>query len=336
MNGPASTLEKLMSPLALKEPQLSESELVTHFRRDGMMTFVAACLPDHVETDVSLQAIAQRLPRAWSVTWRYVPPQEIGLLSFEPVTFACFQIRHTDTGQVQKALQKALLGEQQAPADFELGQHGFLIDGAATPRISLKNKDLVCHSFQHHPGVFYRFRYRRSKLAAIPPSLAAFFTTLPQHCPHHVFTSTTNARASAQDLPHCPAVSPEASADVLALAAASISYAPYKTRHENLERYFLEYDEHCIATEVPVWAIAELPRFPSVTGHIDVLRFKAEQIEVWDYKPNATEEKMAALQVQLYCEMLSRRTGLPLERFVAGYFDESKIYRFDPTSFRYL
>lgn len=336
MTGPSGILALLTSPLGLKEQPLTESELVDHFKRDGMMTFVTACLPDNPETDLSLQAIANRFPSKWMVTWRYVAPQEIGLLLFGPVTFACFEIRHTDAGQVQKVLQQALLGGDRGPANFEFNHHGIFINGALTRKISLKNKDLVCHSFQHHPGVFYRFRYRRSKLAVIPSSLAEFFTTVPERCPHNVFTSAANARASAQELPHCPCVSPDSSDDILALAAASISYAPYKTRHENLERYFLEYDEHCIATEVPVWAIAELPRFPSVTGHIDVLRFKAGRIEVWDYKPNAAEEKMAALQVQLYCEMLSCRSGLPLERFVAGYFDETTSYRFDPVSFRYL
>lgn len=236
---------------------------MTHFKRTGVVTFVTACQPNNLETDACLKEIEVRLSDRWPVTWRYVAPQEIGLLLFEPITFACFDIQHPNAAQVQKALQLVLRSEQQAPtpSDTGLGQHGFLIDGAKVKKPALNNKDIVCHSFQHFPGVFYRFRYRRSRLATLPQSLADFFTAVPQTCPHSVFTSPTNARASAQELPHAPMISAESSQDVLTHAAASISYVPYKTRHENLERYFLEYDEHCAATEVPVWAIGELPRF---------------------------------------------------------------------------
>ena len=67
-----------------------------------------------------------------------------------------------------------------------------------------------------------------------------------------------------------------------------------------------------------------------LTGHIDVLRVEDGKVWVWDYKPNATKEKYAHCQVLFYCLMLAKRTGIPLDRFRAGYFDEDTAFVFKP------
>ena len=51
---------------------------------------------------------------------------------------------------------------------------------------------------------------------------------------------------------------------------------------------------------------------------------------VWDYKPNAQKEKYAKCQTLFYAIMLSKRTGIPLERFRCGYFDEKTAFVFKP------
>jgi hypothetical protein len=60
------------------------------------------------------------------------------------------------------------------------------------------------------------------------------------------------------------------------------------------------------------------------------LRIEDGNIWVWDYKPNAAKERYAATQVQFYSMMLSKRTGIPLEKFRCGYFDEDIAFAFRP------
>ncbi|MBU4503046.1 MAG: PD-(D/E)XK nuclease family protein [Nanoarchaeota archaeon] len=67
-----------------------------------------------------------------------------------------------------------------------------------------------------------------------------------------------------------------------------------------------------------------------MTGHIDILRIEDEKIWVWDYKPNAHKEKYASTQTYFYALMLSKRTGIPLDDFRCGYFDQNHAFAFKP------
>ena len=82
---------------------------------------------------------------------------------------------------------------------------------------------------------------------------------------------------------------------------------------------------------------SELPNYKRIfnsdeplTGHIDVLQIEDDKIWVWDYKPNAQLEKYATTQTFFYALMLSKRTGIPLDNFRCGYFDENVAYLFKP------
>ena len=112
----------------------------------------------------------------------------------------------------------------------------------------------------------------------------------------------------------------------------------YKTNHLKVQSFMLENDDKTVAVEIPLWVEKdELKNFQGIfnsneplTGHIDILRVENENIWVWDYKPNAFEEKYAATQVFLYALMLSKRTNIPLSRFRCGYFDETYAFIFKP------
>ena len=63
-----------------------------------------------------------------------------------------------------------------------------------------------------------------------------------------------------------------------------------------------------------------------------MLRYEKDgKVGVWDYKPNAYKETNAVTQVFLYTLMLSVRTGIALNQFICGYFDEIDTYHFDPS-----
>lgn len=96
-------------------------------------------------------------------------------------------------------------------------------------------------------------------------------------------------------------------------------------QHEHMERHLLRNDPFTVAVEIPVWD-------DEYRGHIDILRlcFDAQisehYVELWDFKPNAAQEKKAASQVARYRQLLSVRTGIPLRKIRAGYFDNKNAY----------
>lgn len=112
------------------------------------------------------------------------------------------------------------------------------------------------------------------------------------------------------------------------------------TPHDRVQRYMLQHDPTTISVEVPVWVTAQergvlpLPLADSefLTGHIDLLAIENGRIVVWDFKPRAAAEKFAVVQVALYAYMLSVRTGLPLDWFRCGYFDDRDCLQFVPTA----
>ncbi|MBI4159246.1 PD-(D/E)XK nuclease family protein [Candidatus Woesearchaeota archaeon] len=111
----------------------------------------------------------------------------------------------------------------------------------------------------------------------------------------------------------------------------------FKTNHSKVQVFMLEHDDNTVAIEVPVWLHKNEFNFNKfienekpLTGHIDVLRVEGNYIWIWDYKPRAIEEKFASTQIYFYCLMLSNRTGIPLEKFRCGYFDDRTAFVFDP------
>lgn len=112
----------------------------------------------------------------------------------------------------------------------------------------------------------------------------------------------------------------------------------FKTNHSKVQLFMLENDDNTVAIEVPIWLNSnEIEGYQSLfgsddplTGHIDVLSVDNEKIWVWDYKPNAHKEKYADTQVYFYSLMLSKRTGIPLDKFMCGYFDAQRAYMFKP------
>ena len=67
----------------------------------------------------------------------------------------------------------------------------------------------------------------------------------------------------------------------------------------------------------------------TLTGHIDILQVRFNQIHVLDYKPDAKKtDRRAAEQVFSYTLALSKRTNIPLENFTCAYFDENDYFEF--------
>jgi len=94
-------------------------------------------------------------------------------------------------------------------------------------------------------------------------------------------------------------------------------------QHRIVEEYMLRHDPHTIATEIPVYD-------DEWVGHIDQIRIIKDRLQVCDFKPNAHKETKAASQVFRYRALLSARTGIPVEKIDACYFDDKSCYFLTP------
>ena len=99
-------------------------------------------------------------------------------------------------------------------------------------------------------------------------------------------------------------------------------------------------DTATIAIEVPVYlkpnelTVQERTNYglnlkEPLSGHIDIIQVRYNKIHILDYKPDAKlSDKTAAEQLFLYALALSKRTKIPLDKFVCAYFDQNNYFQF--------
>jgi hypothetical protein len=190
-------------------------------------------------------------------------------------------------------------------------------------------------SFDH--GWFYHYRVHVPKTEELCSNgfgtLHAYLHGLFDHCPDDYFADGPRSSSLKFDL----GITPEKVLhhEVSALALAGLEEGKFSTAHTCVEMHMLQHDNSTISVEAPLWT--ENKRVSSffasdipLTGHIDLLRIENGDIWIWDFKPNAHKEKFATTQTYFYALMLSERTGIPLERFMCGYFDQHVAYVFRP------
>ncbi len=192
-------------------------------------------------------------------------------------------------------------------------------------------------SFKH--GWYYHYKVhtrKTSELATEFPQLQKYLDSVFTSCPHEYFQSGPRSSKLRMKIPVDPlqVVGHEVSA--LTKLGLEANYERYSSDHPRVQVFMLENDNNTLAMEVPLWVMPEevdkelLKIDEPLTGHIDVLRIEDGKIWIWDYKPNASSEKFASAQVFFYAFMLSKRTGIPLEKFRCGYFDSANAYIFKP------
>lgn len=193
-----------------------------------------------------------------------------------------------------------------------------------------------------HKGGSYQYRIHNQKLNSLAfnhPNLIGYLNKVFEKCPNDYFFNGPRSSAlkfKLNDLTMHQIIGHEVSD--LCYAGLKFNEERYKTNHSKVQVFMIEKDDKTIAMEVPIWIKnEELNNFNGMfnsseplTGHIDILRIEDEKIWVWDYKPKAFDEKYASTQVFFYSLMLSRRTGIPLDKFMCGYFDEKYAFIFKP------
>ncbi|MDD5674836.1 MAG: PD-(D/E)XK nuclease family protein [Chitinivibrionales bacterium] len=189
-------------------------------------------------------------------------------------------------------------------------------------------------SLEHH-NFYIRYRLHTVNAGVLPASLQEFLTGIFNAVPRELFIHPENPGCSGLRLDLTIAMEQTASHPIINFAQKSREHTKFKNRHENLQQWFLLNDPQAIAAEVPVWMDEEeskkhLELSHPLTGHIDLLRYNGSKIEIWDYKPKASKEKWARVQVLFYALLLSIRAKIPLENILCGYFDESVAFTFRP------
>jgi len=111
-----------------------------------------------------------------------------------------------------------------------------------------------------------------------------------------------------------------------------------KRRHWAVEKVLLENDTITLATEVPVYldtAKSSMPFLKTleasdgfITGHIDILQLRGDDVIILDYKPDAAKEKPLG-QLYIYACCLSRLTGVHFAKIKLAWFDEHDYFETD-------
>lgn len=198
-------------------------------------------------------------------------------------------------------------------------------------------------SFKHGWYYFYRVHEPKTKqLCETFPELISYLYDTFENCPHDYFQ--VEPRSSHLKFPlnnlNLTDVNNHEVCNLTKLGLEE-NAERFKSNHSKVQLFMLENDQNTIAIEVPLWLQPdEIEIYQNLfqsenplTGHIDLVRIEDNKIWIWDYKPNASREKYASTQVYFYALMLSKRTGIPLENFMCGYFDSINCYVFKPETF---
>jgi hypothetical protein len=193
---------------------------------------------------------------------------------------------------------------------------------------------ITVRSLEHH-NFYIRYRLHTGNMKNVPAGLQEYLSGILDYIPKELFIHPENPGCSGMRM-NCDIQMQEFSDHpIIGLAQESRSHIKFKSRHENLQQWFLLNDPHAIVAELPVWMDENESKkhlelgFP-LTGHIDLLRYNDAKVEIWDYKPKAKREKWAKTQVYFYALLLSLRADIPLKNIICGYFDESVAFTFCP------
>ena len=193
-----------------------------------------------------------------------------------------------------------------------------------------------------HSGGFYMYRLHEDKIAKTCAhglgGLKTYLHAVYDGRPDEYFSVGPRSSALKFKTYHDMIQVSGHEVSLLAQHGLEENYTRFRDNHSRVQVFMLENDTTTVAMEVPIWLQAdELQGYNELfgsdlplTGHIDVLRVDDDVVWIWDYKPNAHREKYASTQVYFYALMLSKRSGIPLEKFRCGYFDKYYSYLFNP------
>ena len=203
----------------------------------------------------------------------------------------------------------------------------------------------------------YEYAYHRPKLTLLTQSrehvrfsagLAAFLESIPQTCPHDLFTASVRASQTAPDFIDRSRLMADGKENFATRTAGLVipTVGNNYLRHEALQRFMLANDSVTIAVEVPIWLTRpditalerkhgirllpdDAPLDQTITGHIDFIQVRNGSIHILDYKPDARTNRPFA-QLVIYALALTQLAGLRLFDIKCAWFNEEQYCEFFP------
>ena len=189
------------------------------------------------------------------------------------------------------------------------------------------------HNF-HHRQV-YPFTYHHLKLnihSKQRPELRRYINWIERSLDRDMFLS--GPRCSSLDVDHNtkPDEKQNIVPELTRLALNSQPKNSNKSPHEIVEQFFLINDSTTVATELPVFIQpkeTDLKFDKPITGHIDLVQIRYDNLYILDYKPNLNRPERHASQLHLYKEAIQRRTSIPEHKIHTAVFNRHSYYGFE-------
>ena len=197
---------------------------------------------------------------------------------------------------------------------------------------------MIQHFSFVHKGGFYHYRLNKENLKNVTfESLKEFLLNVKEKCPNDYFNSEPRSSSLKFNIPCKLAKISDYEICDLTKLGLEVNEERFKSGHTKVQVFCLENDKKSLAAEVPVWFEENENNMikGNLTGHIDLLRYEDGKVWIWDYKPNALNEKYASTQLYFYALMLSERTGINLENIRCGYFDSAYAFTFKPENVKF-
>ena len=197
--------------------------------------------------------------------------------------------------------------------------------------------------FFNHRGGKYVYRMHTEKIRKLCTgkfnAVKEYLYEMLESCPSEYFNDGPRGSCLRFNLVDNTVIVTGHGVSVLAKYGLEVNRERFSDAHSRIQSFMLENDNNTLAMEVPIWLLPkEFAGYKALfksdgvlTGHIDILRIEDGKIWVWDYKPNAKNERYATTQTFFYAYMLHRRTGIPLEKFRCGYFDHYYAFIYKPS-----
>ena len=189
------------------------------------------------------------------------------------------------------------------------------------------------HNFQHQQ--VYPFTYHHLKLnihSKQRPELRRYINWIERSLPRKIFLK--GPRCSSLEIDHDLETKQKdnLTTELTQLAFNSQPKNSNKSPHETVEDFFLINDSTTVVTELPVFIN---PKETSVnvdepiTGHIDLIQIRYEDLYILDYKPNLNRPERHASQLQLYKKAILERTSIPENKIYSAVFNKHSYYEFE-------
>jgi len=198
-------------------------------------------------------------------------------------------------------------------------------------KYDLDPDDLLTRRRLDH-GQVYSFTYHNLKLnihSKNIPGIRRYINWVERSLDDEMFLK--GPRASSTRIENDAKIRPTES-PITGLTRLALNSQPKNssmTAHEMVEEFFLINDSSTVAIELPVFLRpdeTDIPIENTMTGHIDMVQVRYNNVWILDYKPNLNDPEKYSSQLLLYREALHKRTSIPRVNIRMGVFNQHAFF----------